>query len=329
MWPNTPFETRIADSLEKQIGDVAGQALFAHYVHAKNALPPVWEQIISAEPMLTDHGPRHIQDVLQNVERLIDGTHFTGVELYSLCMMVLFHDVGNIFGRVGHERRIATVYDRIRSGTNPPNTEKYIVVQGAGAHSGTAKDGSKDTLKELKDHHLAGHTVRLQELAAVLRLADELAEGPHRTSDYMHRTHGYNQESQVFHNYAKITSIAIDRGNDRIALTYDFDLHTKDGQLDHLTAALSELLTFVFRRIQKLDQERKYARYYSNILAPFRTTTVQLNFWIDSNLRDLNLLPLTLNEKIIPGDAAKEMREFDPGYDIPSLIERLRSGPPV
>src|SRR5947209_8744319 len=145
MWENTPFETRIESRLIKELGNAAGQGLFAHYVRAKNDLPPVWERVIAAEPMLTDHGPRHIQNVLKNAEKLIEKDDFSGVELYSLAMMILFHDVGNIFGREGHERRIAKVYDEMRSGKNPPSPEKYIVVQGAGAHSGTAKDGSADT----------------------------------------------------------------------------------------------------------------------------------------------------------------------------------------
>jgi hypothetical protein len=248
--------------------------------------------------------------------------------LYSLVMMILFHDVGNIFGREGHERRIARVYDALRAGTNPPNQEKYIVIQGAGAHSGTAKDGSADTLKDLASHQLEGHLVRLQQLAAVLRFADELAEGPQRTSDYMWRTHGYDQKSTIYHHYAKITSVMIDRGNQRIALTYEFDLKSKDNSIEHLTSELDALLRFVFRRIQKLDQERKYARYYSDALAPFKTTEAQMNFWIDGNLQDLNLRPLTLTEKVIPGDAAKEMRDIDAEYDIPALIAKLRIAKP-
>jgi hypothetical protein len=325
MWPNTPFEFRIASELEAQMGQASGQSLFAHYTNAKHVLPPVWERIIAAEPMLSDHGPRHIQNVLQNVERLIDGQYFSGVELYSLCMMTLFHDVGNIFGRQGHERRIARVYDAVRQGMVPPSQEKYIVVQGAGAHSGTAKDGSKDTLKDLADHHLEGHSVRLPQLAAVLRLADELAEGPQRTSDYMRRTHSYDSGSEIFHRYAEITSIAVDKGNSRVALTYEFNLSSENGSIEHSVGELASLLEFVFRRIQKLDQERKYARFYTDVLAPFKTTSVQLNFWIDGSFQDINIRPLMLTEKVIPGDAAKEIRAIDPEYDIPYLIGKLRA----
>jgi hypothetical protein len=84
MWSNTPFEKRIARMLERQLGEAPGQNLFSRYVHAKHTLSTVWESVSKREPMLTDHGPRHIQNVLRNVARLIDTKHFTGVELYSL-----------------------------------------------------------------------------------------------------------------------------------------------------------------------------------------------------------------------------------------------------
>lgn len=328
MWENTPFEGKIESKLKRELGNAEGQGLFAHYVRAKNDLPPIWERVVAAEPMLTDHGPRHIQNVLKNAERLIDKDSFTGIELYSLVMMILFHDVGNIFGREGHERRIAKVYDELRAGKNPPAQEKYIVVQGAGAHSGTARDGSADTLKDLADHQLEGCPVRLQQLAAVLRFADELAEGPQRTSDYMWRTHGYDKASAIYHHYARVTSVMIDRGNERVALTYNFDLRSKDGSIEHLMSELDALLRFAFRRIQKLDQERKYARFYSDALAPFKTVHAQLNFLIDGAFQDLNLRPLILTEKVVPGDAAKEMREIDSGYDIPAIITKLRDAKP-
>jgi hypothetical protein len=41
-----------------------------------------------------------------------------------------------------------------------------------------------------------------------------------------------------------------------------------------------------------------------------------LNFVIDGNFQDLNLSPLILNEKVIPGDGAKELKDIDANYDI-------------
>src|SRR5436190_23828616 len=178
MWSNTRFEQRIAEKLKTQLEAAEGEALFANYVQLKNKLATVWESIIRAEPKLTDHGPRHIQNVLQNADKLIGDGYFTGVELYSLAIMILFHDVGNIFGRRGHERRIAEVYAEITDGMNPPNGESVIVVRGAGAHSGTARDGTRNTLEDVEAlHFLKSEPVRLRELAGILRFADELAEG--------------------------------------------------------------------------------------------------------------------------------------------------------
>ena len=69
-----------------------------------------------------------------------------------------------------------------------------------------------------------GQLVRLRELAAVLRFADELAEGPQRTSEFMQEEGLYDSESQQFHDYANITNILIERQNSRIVITYEIDI---------------------------------------------------------------------------------------------------------
>ena len=52
-------------------------------------------------------------------------------------------------------------------------------------------------LKELAEtEQLEGRPVRLRELAAVLRFADELAEGPQRTSEFMQAEGLYESEAQ-------------------------------------------------------------------------------------------------------------------------------------
>ena len=81
--------------------------------------------------------------------------------------------------------------------------EKEIIIRAAGAHCGEASDGTKDTLKELKSEvYFEQGKVRLREIATILRFADEMAEGPQRTSEFMRRTHRYAEKSQEFHDYA-------------------------------------------------------------------------------------------------------------------------------
>ena len=74
-----------------------------------------------------------------------------------------------------------------------------MVVRATSAHTGKAQDGSCDTLKEVAElDHLANRPVRLRELAAILRFADELAEGPQRTSEFMQVEDLYESESKNF-----------------------------------------------------------------------------------------------------------------------------------
>ena len=128
--------------------------------------------------------------------------YFTPLELYLLSVSILFHDVGNLHGRVDHHRKISSIYNACRHQEPRFNTERTAVLSIAGAHTGCTKDGSKDTLRDVYPGSFQGETIRGQELAAVLRLADELAEGPHRTSAYLLHHGGYKPASQIYHRYA-------------------------------------------------------------------------------------------------------------------------------
>ena len=87
--------------------------------------------------------------------------------------------------------------------------------------------------------------MRLRELAAVLRFADELAEGPQRTSEFMQAEGLYESESQQFHDYANSTHILIDRGTNRIILTYEIGIGV-DQSNEVRRPHLSSRLTYVY-----------------------------------------------------------------------------------
>ena len=322
------FEDQLSEKILNDFGEDKGRELSSAYEQAKSKLQQqVYENIRGREPSLSDHGTAHVSNVQQNVVRLLsnDGTEdLSGIEMYCLGMFILFHDVGNVYGRENHRENVAQVFDQIR-GTHPSlRREKTLVVRATHAHTGIAQDGSNDTLKELSEReHLEGLPVRLRELAAVLRFGDELAEGPQRTSEFMQTEGLYESEVRQFHDYANITHVLIERSNNRVVLTYELDVGSnKDDQL-------RQLMSFIFQRIQKTNQERQYTRYYSKLLAPFKSTEVTFNFHCEGDILDTDLLPLKLTDIVIPGDQAKEISAIDPAYSIdrlvPDLIQKCRS----
>ena len=329
MWVTQAIETRAQQALLQERGESGGQEKFALYLTARTCLvEEVLPEIKAMQPTLTDHGSNHIANVLNNAEALLPGAvgNLSGTELYCLVLSILFHDVGNVLSRDAHHQLISSIYDYVRPQTALFKQEKLIVLRVTAAHCGTAQDGSKDTLKFLSDKtHLDGKAVDWQKIAAVLRFADELAEGPQRTSLFMQRVFGYPNECSIFHDYAQITEICIEPQNGRIALTYNIDVKTDDARKSWLNEKeFKQLLEFTFRRILKLNQERKYAKHYCNLLQAFRETSVVFNFWVKGSPISLVLPKLVLDDLVVPGDLEKTVAQYNPSYNLDELMAKVR-----
>jgi hypothetical protein len=333
-WETRAVEERLRQALQQQFVSSRAETLWSLYVAARDKiLTQVLPSILRTEPDLTDHTVSHIENVLDNIDNLlgpepdeIDGQCLNAAELYYLCLCVLFHDVGIVYQRSGHENKIMKVYTWVREGENRmPGHEQYIVLKAAGAHTGTTENGSSDTIgrisKEVLELH--GEPVRIGEIASILRLADELAEGPQRTSLFIDKRLGYGADSQIYHDYAGITTIDIQRRNRRIAITYNIRMKSTNGKIQPSVDELRSLLDFTFKRIVKTDEERRYTRFYSNILEPFQYTTVQLNFWLDGNLEPLDLSPLELSDLRIPGTNDRTLRDTDHDYDVDKICTKV------
>ena len=331
-WEERQIESRMKESLPQQFGATEGENLWSSYVQAREKLCKyVYGNISTSLPEYTDHSQPHIENVLDNVGQLVgpalpakDHDYLNAADGYCLCLSVLFHDVGMVFERRAHEKNVVKVYNWVRRGEPKLSQERRIMMAAVGAHSGTTETGSRDTIGDLSPtDHFKGECIHLQEIAAILRFADELAEGPQRTSAFMKELLGYSKDAAVHHQYADSTEIHIDRGQGRIAITYDIDIYRSRGHPEELVNELEELLKYVFKRIIKLDQERQYAGYYSQIVRSFLTTTIQFNYWIDGERAPLDLNKLVLTGKCVPGDRAVDLHERDPEYDVGKICKRM------
>ena len=309
---------------DDDLSNDARTQLLTHYFSAKGYLKRnIYGDIKGVEKDLTDHSERHIINVQNNAAFLIgdDGVNrYNSVELYFLALSILFHDVGNINGREGHNKKVTDIYNKIRNNESYFNQERRLILKAVGAHCGRSSKGDKDTLNELEENSdLHEQSLRLRELASVLRFADELAEGPQRTSDYMLEKGKIEEHSRIYHEYAQITRPFIDRGGSRISVSYDIDRKRCND--------LGELLAFTYKRILKLDLERRYCKYYAPILDVFKRTDVTLNFNSDGNPLDLDLDLISLEDKYTYTDVnVNEVERFQnrfPKYSIESILSQI------
>jgi HD superfamily phosphodiesterase len=297
----TKLEKYLENTLLEKLGNEKGKDYYADYQSArkylvKNILP----NIKATEPELTDHSERHIENVLNNAWHLLDTdkTKLSEYDIYVLCLSILLHDVGNINGRKEHNKKVSEIYNTIRKNDSNFNTERALVLKAVKAHCGTTNTGSRDTLVEVEiTGSLRGEPVQLREIASILRFADELAEGPQRTSDYLIDTNKIPDRSKIYHRYAQITNVFIDRGNERIVLQYHIDTENETQE------SFRKLLSFAYERIIKLDEERRYTKFHSKLLEPFKKTEVTFNFTHKGEPLDLTLDKIVLHDTcVIPGD---------------------------
>lgn len=131
-----------------------------------------------------------------------------------------------------------------------------------------------------------------------------MAEGPQRTSAFMQEECKFSTDSEIYHKYASCTHIKIDSQNQRISISYEFNIETgSDVDENEVKRKLEELLLFTYARISKLNQERKYYNYYIRISKPIREVQIIFNFQKDDYDIDFKLEPLLLNDLTIPGSS--------------------------
>ncbi|WP_323815850.1 hypothetical protein [Cellvibrio sp. NN19] len=298
------LEQAMIDGLVKQFKSDKAEAFRARYFSAKSKLgPEVLEWIRAVDPGLTDHSERHIENVLDNAYMLIssDLDTLSGLELYFLCQVCLFHDVGNFYGRSKHNLNISQVikklFSDLFSGVN--SRESKLIADAGRAHTG--KTGS-DPLKGLAElEHIQGLPVRFQAIAAVVRFADELAEGPQRTSAFMQEEGKIASASSIYHKYASITNIGIDSHGERIIINYEFNIVIDQINRNDFRSDLQDLLNFTYGRISKLDQERKYYNHYRGDFKKIKQMEVVFKFHKDDYQLDFQLEPLLINDLVVPG----------------------------
>ena len=327
MWEELSIERDLEKALLEEFGEAAGKTLYGEYTAARSKLiKEVLEYIKSREPNLTDHGPRHIKDVLEQAHQIIPPSHLCAREQLMLLLAVFFHDTGNIHGRKGHEEKVADIYDFVRGKPLSAKQleEKALLLAIVGTHGGVARDGkSKDTIADLNITEPFLHRpIRMREIAAIMRFADELAEGPQRTSEYLNRRHGFDIKSGQYHDYAAITSITIDSALERIAATYHIDVQTEEGRIAD-EDRLRRLIKFAYHRVIKLDEERQYAKYYSNGLALFKHTSATFRFFLDGQPVDPGLEPLVLTDIVVPGGSKRTIVDQNPEYSVDGVIHKL------
>lgn len=179
--------TKIEEVYKELCSERNSDIYFQTYAVVKSRLATSYfDYIRDVQPFMTDHGIGHIDRILEKLYRFLEphlpvsgnpNDRIIDVENLSLLMhAVLWHDVGNLYGRIEHEKNIVKIFDTVKTFLYDPFHQEWIVKIGE-AHCG---EGSIEQKIEDASRTIHDSVIYPQFLSSLLRISDEIDEDQRR-----------------------------------------------------------------------------------------------------------------------------------------------------
>ena len=261
---------------------------FYTYMATKYILKKYYYQYIrDVNPFFTDHGEGHIERIFERLysllkPHLIDEETITpqarqrinsdkmsdkinAYDLYLLMCAVLWHDVGNLYGREDHEKKIFKLFSKARGFLHDENSANMIEKIGK-AHSG---NNAIDLNIDKEDYNIEVFTYHPKFLASLLRIADELDEDRRRISE---RIDEIPEESKVYWLFCKCNdSIKVEQDihDDRKSkIVIEGKMSQSDLFRKYMKGSLE--VTEIYEYIYRVDKIRKELMDCNRYMKPYR-----------------------------------------------------------
>jgi hypothetical protein len=292
------------------------------------------------EGLLNDHGVEHVQMVIKNAYYLLKDKmkdiesgkgvdRLTGCELFMLLLAAHLHDVGNIYGREEHERRIYDVIDALGDKWTLDHPETIIITEIATAHGGHVGDdeNDKDTLRLLeREDFWINIPVRPSVLASVLRFADEISDDNTRANRFLNDAGVLPEKNKLFHAYSFSLSPITITGN-VIEFRYYINKEYIHNKIPVENAESIYLYDEILRRLIKCLCELEYCRKYSDGMISITTLSVEVNVMPVQGRKPIKTTKFNLKLKGYPSidTAAFDSLAYQSGEDLDKAIQECES----
>lgn len=252
------------------------------------------------DSLLNDHGERHIAKVIDKVTDLLKDNpiELSPYEVFFLLLSIQIHDAGHIInGRKEHEKNARKIIRKFDNSLISTPERKYISAI-ACAHSG--KNNPIGNLHGEDIAYIFSNNVRIKLLAALLRLADELADDFTRTSVFLREEQLIKEESVVFHEFSACLDSckALTRSKEIKMIFY---LEPK-----HITDSISKngkeiyLIDEIYERTLKTFTECLYCNRFLPESARVNVVSVDINFCEEDGEDFLPKIPYRIEDQDYP-----------------------------
>lgn len=261
----------------------ARRKLLTSYLAVREKIAYDFLPLISAkEPYMNDHSRQHIERVLTYIESILEynvpqpsssvrdipaDCLLTWADTLILLNALVWHDIGNIYGRKGHAEQVRKCLNDISPYLYDDHLKQYIC-QVAEAHSG------EDAIEMIipSSHASAsyqGTDIHLQFLAAVLRFADEIDEDHRRSApDEWQLLDLIPEPKRRFWYFSKVNS-SVQVRSEQWEFGHNFWVYIEShiprsafSRKFESNGSQVDALTEYFRRLFKIEKERMYCNKY-------------------------------------------------------------------
>ncbi len=277
---------------------------------------------------LNDHGPDHIKKVIERVSAILktNSQELHEFEAFILLCAIQIHDIGNVLGRAGHEKKLNDIFDKQSENIIIDAPEKRVIKSIAMAHGGKNRDGSKDTLSRLPVvETMFEVNIRTRFLAALLRFADELADDSTRANRVAMNLGIVGIDSILYHDYSgalHTVGIHKDMSNEDHRIDLVYELETSILTKEYVVGESKKyLLDEIYDRTLKMEQERRYCMKFMHPYIHLGRINVTINIY-DSELQPLRPITYRLEDILYP-DTPRIGHIKDIDTAIPSGMEMI------
>lgn len=274
-----------------------GKNYVAYYKSFKDFLDreihPEIKPVMSREDpsiYLNDHSAKHVEMVIEKASFLLSGMPIKDAlspyEIFILLTAIQIHDAGHLTNanRDTHAIDTAKIIDEMDKKLTSI-FERKIIFDVARAHSG--KVDIIGTQKENID--ISEQTIRYRLIAAILRFADELADGRSRASNYLLAHDKLPPESKIYHTFSScLDSFKVNIESHEVNMTfcvneeqacsiYKVQKKNKDTEEFELVDRL--LIDEIYHRTLKTFNEALYYNRFTPVEIRINAINVEILFF--------------------------------------------------
>ena len=297
----------------------------------KRLLNNEYEFWASGFPHGNNHGPGHINRVLDNLDRLIGNNvakrdALTAYELFLAMMAILYHDVGILRDRAGHADRSAKFIED-ESDAYFDQRDLRIIKAAIVSHS-SSKDIEEECTEFSDIELVGGYKVRPRRVAALVRLADELDEDFRRGDPKVASKMGIGEGSKFFWRFnQRILSVTPNPQSREIYIGVKFEPEDL-GAIVELSGRKRSFFAAFAEKIAKINHERIVVNEFLPEVLKYTRLLVSVKP-IAGHPRLRRPRDFVFNDSTAASEFATSLPEFsrDPFNDaIKAVLDQIRRG---